>query len=205
MTETQHAKHDLFRLALALIAGGLLGAITDVFGVQSSRLSDVEADRDALQLANSALVLENAALIVKNGVLQARVDYGPNISERQAVYHLLDALEEPAWCKEVIYDTGAPIEPYVNPAFYMDHINTYYTLDYGQRVGYYEGKTDFEVQPPEIAKAFWENDFEVWESKRFRRYREDVEPLDGRTVRLFWKFYHEVDNNEALICGWQVE
>lgn len=144
---------------------------------------------------NYELKAENTNLTVRIGVMQSRLELGPE-SGTDYVFNLLESLDVPAWCK--IW-TGDP------PHFEMAYINSWYEFRYDVRREKYIGATDFDIHPVQIAKAFNENDLNVYKDKGWADFTETVRNRNGELeTRRFWKFYHRVEGGPELICGWEV-
>lgn len=93
--------------------------------------------------------------------------------ERQVTAYLMDfmrSLPFPAWVKD--------------KAFRMVYLNPAYTAQFGIEKLAYEGKTDFDLWPPEIAAQYRANDESVIASNTPHSSIERVPATVGRTVDL---------------------
>jgi hypothetical protein len=99
--------------------------------------------------------------------------------------HFLDGLPFPAWLKqEVVIDKGLPTE---HVEFRMVHLNERYTESFGKTLGAYQGRTDYEIWPEDVAQEFFANDYSVLTSGREDVFTEQVKIGNENVLGTFIK------------------
>lgn len=197
-----------------LAPGVVVGLIVAVLGWNSENLGLKQGRIAGLEEAHERLLRENAALLVQNGLLKVQKEFGPRISESDALFKFINSIKRPGWCKEaVLTSSGDPsIEdlpadfPLVfGVVFPMRHVNPDYAQAYGKSYAFYVGRLDFAVYPRHIAERYHINDREVFTYKSFQVFSESVQYAGGQiAVEQFWKFHHALTDGTEYICGWQI-
>lgn len=100
------------------------------------------------------------------------------VTEADVIRHYIDSLPFPAWIKKQ-RDDGQ---------FVMVMINAAYEHKYDIRKARYEGNTDFEVWPHDVAQQYQNNDILVMESRGYHKSVEEVIENGKKLKRVVWKF-----------------
>jgi hypothetical protein len=117
--------------------------------------------------------------------------------EGSAIYAFLERIERPAWCKSVQYTDTNEL-----PSFRMEYPNRSYEQRYGKTAAAYSGKTDFEIWPPEIAEAYYQNDLRSWATKDYLEFLEPT--ILNDTLGWFAKWWFALPSGREFICGMEV-
>lgn len=142
------------------------------------------------------LQADNIGLTLK--IKDMEYQLGGNIIELEsdAVWSLLDRVDRPAWCKEVVLDDEQ------QPTFVMRYLNKAYELRYKLTSAYYIGKTDFESQRDiNVSQAYYRNDKKAYSS---RSYVEYTEPTVNQGDRVFAKWWVQLPSGIEFVCGFEV-
>lgn len=184
-----------------------IGWNAEVIGIKQSRESELEASFERQSK-------EIATLMVQKGLLEAQIEHGPGISERDALFKFINSIQRPGWCKEAVsIDSGDPAIEDLPPdfplkfgiIFPMRHPNPLYAQAYGKSYAFYADRLDFAIYPRPVAEQYHANDLRVYTFKSFETLRENVVYASGRkAVEDFWKFYHQLADGSHFICGWQI-
>lgn len=209
-----HKKSWLSEFLSGPAFGVICGVLVALIGWNADTLG-IKKDRESfLEEAHERLLRENASLLVQNGLLKVQKEFGPQLSERDALFRFINSIRRPGWCKEATKtDSGDPsVEdlPDDFPLVYgivfpMRHVNPYYAQAYGKSYAFYVGRLDFAIYPRPIAEQYHINDRRVFTYKSFEVFAEGVVYASGRTaVEDFWKFHHALADGSEFICGWQI-
>lgn len=159
-----------------------------------NRISELE---EALTRTQSEVL----SLSIKNADLQRMLGGSVEDVQLDGVFTYIDALERPAWCKQIEKAPGD------SPVFRMRYLNYAYELAYGVSVQKYIGGTDFDNHDEETAQAYYENDMITYRSKDYREFLEPLSNTEGNSKTLrrqFAKFYVAMPTGPQLICGIQI-
>lgn len=139
-------------------------------------------------------------LTLKNADLTRMVGGDAKTVQLEGIFHYIDALERPAWCKEIEHNPNSG-----RVEFRMRYLNYEYELVYGVSIRKYIGGTDFDNHPRETAEAYYENDMNTYRSKDYREFEEPVSENENPDIkRMFAKFYVDLPTGPKLICGIQI-
>ena len=180
-----------------------LAAVTGIFGYMQAGKSN---EPDLFNVVSERAIITERLLAEErelNAELQAKlsaslmqVSVSVSTTPRATIRSFLSALRlQPAWCKEFVPE---------EESFRMLFVNDSYERFYGVTSAKYEGKTDAEMWPENLAKAYNINDHETLREKSQKVMRELV-LVDGQSWMVdFWKFYVPIPVGVDLVCGIQV-
>lgn len=189
---------------------GVLG-VAFLTGIFNNQTAQVSREPDYVeQLQNRIASLESAlqrtqtevlSLSIKNADLTRLLGGSVEDIQLDGVFTYIDALERPAWCKQIERVPGE------KPVFRMRYLNYAYELAYGVSVQKYIGGTDYDNHPKEVADQYYENDMVTYRSKDYEEFIEPIsaeEPNAKVYRRQFAKFYVPMPTGPELICGLQI-
>lgn len=192
------------QLILSAVIGAVGGIGVAMFSYKSSVIDNnvsaqaVAYDRirflEEKDMQQQGEIAELKAIVA---MLEAELRFGPDLTPMEALLEFVEAFPLPAWLKRWDRETQQ---------FVMVGINARYANFYGVTQDAYEGVTDFDVHPEEMAQSFYANDMRVLIKKGSDRFAEVVRKANGQIVELtFYKFYIDLPDGTELIAGVQVE
>lgn len=131
-------------------------------GIYQSTLERMRAQDETISNLQAQITKANIRIIDLEAQVRAEVNHG------EILQSYLDSVPTPAWIKR-LNDDGL---------FEMYMINKKYSEYYGIAKNRYEGKTDYQVWPREIADAWHANDMRVYYTGGYLRSQEDI-PVSG--------------------------
>jgi hypothetical protein len=160
----------------AVLIGGKIAAGPDYAASMNERLTEVERVNRELQATNTALRIELASVT-------ASLD--ETISFEDLVCSILNSQPGLNWVK------AANMTPDGSVEFRMVCMDAEYRARFEVSPFEYVGETDFEYWPEDVARGFYENDMEVYTTRKPLMVREYWVSPDGRPAHgTLTKFYH---------------
>lgn len=161
------------------------------------RVKVLEQEVDELETLNRNLTLEDINNRETLALLKIEVEKLSDVDPSKTISDFLDSIPSPAWCKT--WDA-------VDQVFVMESINDVFEYVYRITKENYEGKTDFDIHPIELAQEYFNNDFEIWSNKSRKRYTETTFNLiTGEPIQISsFKFYHQSAIGKSYVCGIQI-
>lgn len=187
------AADSALNVSLVTLIVGLLG----LWGVrEKSNSKQIETYQKRLADTQSRLDSEEKDRIkAEIRAIEMSFEIKRKVTESDIIERYIDSLPFPAWIKRQERDGD----------IVMVMINRAYEIKYDIKKARYEGKTDAQVWPRDLAKNFEKNDRLVLESKGYHRSNEKVIE-DGKTKTVeVWKFSLEFQDGSFGIGGLIVE
>lgn len=153
--------------------------------------------RQALTLENNVLRIESdkirkANILLNLELLDLKIKLKKEYNRKELLQSFLDSLPFPAWIKTKREEDGL---------FVMSMINDQYVMKYNIAKSKYEGATDYDLHPIDIAAAFEKADNEVLLQSNTVTTKEYV-MIDGvKTPIVVWKFIVRDDQEVVGIGG----
>jgi len=224
---------NLFKASIGLVITALIGwagltqkLYLDAIQANSRHAEQILKIKVENERETRAIIVENNSKLeslrkalretqLEFAVLRLQYTSRDSITPLYTLKNLLNAIPAPSWCKDVQDNENIKVDGDYDIAdingkddlairFINIHINDHYRVAYGITKEFYQGKTDFEVFPNKIAKAFYLNDLSVYLSKASLIVQEDVIDFEGNYItETFWKFYVDAGYGNAYICGVQ--
>lgn len=151
----------------------------------------MEAQQEMRALRDEVSLAEKERVKAEIRAIDLSYQIKRKINEVDVIRHYIDSLPFPAWIKKQRKDG----------AFVMVMINAAYEHKYSVRKARYEGRTDFDVWPHDVAQQYQNNDILVMESKGYHKSVETVIE-EGKTLkRVVWKFSLVFDDGSLGVGG----
>lgn len=156
--------------------GGLMSIAVGVVGIWGTREFFLSEKINEVQ--TQVEKCRDSVTEAKIQVIQLTYDLKVKVNKHKIIEKYLDSLPFPAWVKQQTNDGQ----------FVMIMINDAYVNLFGKSKELYQGKTDFEIWPEDLAKVYHMNDRIVAETFDYHRSLEYV-LIDGRKRQVeVWKF-----------------
>lgn len=162
-------------------------AITGSYFMFAGNAKKADAEMVAT-LYQQVQLLQDKVFEQQAKIVALEIQLSQKYEQSAVLKNYLDAMPYPAWIKLAEGDSN-------NTQFINWHINKAYESFFKINDAFYNGKTDYEVWPPEPAKAFYFEDLKVY--RRFA-HRCDKEIIPDRV-------FDSSKNITAFVCRWPLE
>ncbi len=186
MTEKagQLLKHEWAKLLLTNLVT-LVGAVLTCYALLSQSNSDAyKATIDRMDSMQAQLLAANLRIV------ELEAEIRQNEDRESVLQNYIDSVPFPMWIK-VKRDDGK---------FEMYMINNAYVYQFRVTKREYEGRTDYDFWPHDVAKEFEKNDLKVISSGGFMKAREKVpsKGINGGRSEATWVWKWKIDLPDGM-------